>query len=727
MKVAFAEDNVKAAHGLGASKTFAIRTNAHAFKMLSSGLYSDKIGAVLREIGCNAADAHKLAHTPALPFEVKLPNRLDPEFWIKDWGPGLSPEDIEGLYTTYFSSSKQSSNDFTGAFGLGSKSPFSYTDSFTITSCFAGRQQTYSAYLGNDGCPAIMLLDDAPVSPEWSHGIKVTFPVKREDMAQFSAKAKEIYRWFDVMPTVLGAPAIERRVKKKDGVNFFIPEDAGQVGVLMGNVWYPLDASRAGELLTCLNVTLKLNIGEVEVAASRESLQYSPDSVAALKARVALAEKEVVKELIAELEKLGLNTWEGKCAAKARLEAIVGNRHYNLKDILVRHGVSTTLAESLFESSCKVENMTVGPTIRKMRRGQTNQILGAVTSMHVQLNPKTAIVVSDGEPHPLVRVKAKMEDGTYDQVILITPKDAADRSMATVGREITTKLGMKVTPLSDLPLPAAWLAIYALKKKKKKKGAVLAPPSFDAKFVDGTTVNTAKVKPDCQYTMVKIAASGWSRRDKSKGPKGGTFFLDEWKRVWTAYCLLQKELGVDGPRNYVCATRTDLRNSGYSALGWADIHTAVGAWMSKPEVKAALFKKMKVKKVGLEVNRPNDYSYRGEPLLKILGWIRKTYPVIWKEVSPLLIRFKLEVPPELAPGTNDELACIDQYRVIAQWFEEQVPDQVRSLTIEDITNAVGVRFPLSDLICGQAWNRILADHPETVPTILSAILSKEVP
>lgn len=723
MKVAFAEDNVKAAHGLGASKTFAIRTNAHAFKMLSSGLYSDKIGAVLREIGCNAADAHKLAHTPALPFEVKLPNRLDPEFWIKDWGPGLSPEDIEGLYTTYFSSSKQSSNDFTGAFGLGSKSPFSYTDSFTIASCFAGRQRTYSAHLGNDGCPAIMLLDDAPVSPEWPHGIKVTFPVKRDDMNAFNMKAEEIYRWFDVLPTMLGAPAIEPVKRKKDGVNFLIPDGASRAGVLMGNVWYPLD-NNAGELLSCLNVTLKLNIGEVEVAASRENLQYSPDSVKALKVRVELAEKEVVVELIADLEKLGLDTWEGKCAAKARLEAIVGNHGYHLKDILIKHGVQRGLAESMFDSSCKVENLTVGPTIRKMRHGQTNQIVSPSSSIRVNLTPKTAIVVSAGEPHPLVRVKAKIEDGTYEQIILITPKDAADRSMATVGREITTALGMKVTPLSDLPLPAAWLATYAL--KKKKKGAVVAPPSFDAKFVDGTVTDTTKVKSDSQYIMVKIAASGWSRRDKGKGAKGA-FFLDEWKRIWNAYRQLQQDLGIDGPQNYVCATSTDLRNSGYSALGWTDIQVAVATWMSKPEVKTALLKKMKTKKVGLEVHPPNDYNYsRGEPLIKILGWIRKKFPSLWKTIQPILTQHSLEVPPELAPGTNDEPACMEHYREVAQWFEEQVPEQVRSLTTEDIINAVSVRFPLSDKICGQAWNNILAEHSETVPTILSVLLSKEV-
>ena len=63
------------------------RTQAHikmspaAFKILSSTVYSDKIGAVLREIGCNAADAHVEMGTPDRPFDVKMPSTLKTIFW----------------------------------------------------------------------------------------------------------------------------------------------------------------------------------------------------------------------------------------------------------------------------------------------------------------------------------------------------------------------------------------------------------------------------------------------------------------------------------------------------------------------------------------------------------------------------------------------------------------------------------------------------------------------
>ena len=68
------------------------------------------------------------------PFEVHLPTILEPYFSVRDYGTGLTDQEIESIYTTYFESTKTNSNEYIGALGLGSKSPFSYTDNFTVTS-----------------------------------------------------------------------------------------------------------------------------------------------------------------------------------------------------------------------------------------------------------------------------------------------------------------------------------------------------------------------------------------------------------------------------------------------------------------------------------------------------------------------------------------------------------------------------------------------------------------
>ena len=104
--------------------SFGIKQSPKAFQILSSGLYSNKPMAIVRELSANAADAHVLNGNQAVPFEIKLPNRLDSQFYLKDFGPGLSHDQVMRLYTTYFDSTKSESNDFIGGLGLGSKSPF---------------------------------------------------------------------------------------------------------------------------------------------------------------------------------------------------------------------------------------------------------------------------------------------------------------------------------------------------------------------------------------------------------------------------------------------------------------------------------------------------------------------------------------------------------------------------------------------------------------------------
>ena len=59
---------------------FRIRNSAKAFNILSSGLYANKIRAIVRELSCNAVDSHMAAGCADTPFDVHLPNQLEPWF-----------------------------------------------------------------------------------------------------------------------------------------------------------------------------------------------------------------------------------------------------------------------------------------------------------------------------------------------------------------------------------------------------------------------------------------------------------------------------------------------------------------------------------------------------------------------------------------------------------------------------------------------------------------------
>ncbi len=272
-------------------KSFTIKASSAAFDILSSGLYSDKILAIVRELSCNAYDAHVSAGKKDIPFEIKLPNDIDPTFYVKDFGIGLSHEDVFSLYTTYFDSTKDNSNDFVGMLGLGSKSPFSYVSNFIVESRINGVVSFYSCFKNEKGLPAIALLSTSDTTEE--NGLTVKLTANRADFTKFETAAKTALTYFDPYPIVLGRQDTFKPPKithSMVGSNWKLrSSDIGYRGlrIIQGFVSYPVDVSviRQQELSTIAIALLEasidcyVNIGDVDIAASRETLSYTPATI----------------------------------------------------------------------------------------------------------------------------------------------------------------------------------------------------------------------------------------------------------------------------------------------------------------------------------------------------------------------------------------------------------------------------------------------------------------
>lgn len=263
-----------------------IKMHGHAFKILSSTMYSRPKHAIIREIGCNAADAHTIQGTPDRPFEIKLPNNNDPLFWIRDFGPGIPPEQMADLYLNYFDSTKRTDNSQIGGFGLGAKTPLCYTNSFNVTSVNNGVSRSYVIHLNNEGIPVCELLGSTPASPEWPHGVRVGFAVDPADYASFITAAEEILRWFTPSPIIFGAKLDLTR-----------PHDAN--GIRMGNVFYPVSTCDIKSHLFPL--VIEGAIGEFSVTPSRETLHLDEKT----KTRLALRfSQETTNSVEAFLEQI---------------------------------------------------------------------------------------------------------------------------------------------------------------------------------------------------------------------------------------------------------------------------------------------------------------------------------------------------------------------------------------------------------------------------------------
>ena len=313
-----APQNEAVVSNVGEIGEFRIRNSAKAFNILSSGLYANKVRAIIRELSCNAIDSHVAAGKVGTPFDVHLPNALEPHFSIRDYGTGLTHEQVTNIYTTYFESTKTASNEFIGALGLGSKSPFSYTDNFTVTAIKDGRKGIYTAFINEQGVPSIaLMMEEETTEPA---GVEVKFSVNdRYDFDKFRQEARSVYKWFKQRPVVSGVDKFEFPEVKYESENI-IPgvHSAGDFRhsvALMGNISYPIEIPQAdntiGELrglLSC-GLIMEFDIGELDFQASREGLSYIPQTIEAIKRKLEKLNAALAVVIAKEADAI-TNTWE---------------------------------------------------------------------------------------------------------------------------------------------------------------------------------------------------------------------------------------------------------------------------------------------------------------------------------------------------------------------------------------------------------------------------------
>lgn len=172
------------------------------FDILRKNMYTDPIGAVVREICTNARDANAEVGKANVPISITLPNNSYPYLVIKDCGPGISPERMANFYSSYGSSTKRNTNDQIGAFGLGSKTPFCLTDQYIITSNIDGLKYEYTCYIDESGRGKIS--KSQPEATKEQNGTSIKIPIKKEHFQQCKEKAFYYTQYWPVQPIFPG-------------------------------------------------------------------------------------------------------------------------------------------------------------------------------------------------------------------------------------------------------------------------------------------------------------------------------------------------------------------------------------------------------------------------------------------------------------------------------------------------------------------------------------------
>lgn len=289
------------------AKNATISKNTGAiFSILTESVYANPRIAGVREIISNALDATTRAKS-ARPIEIKSPSPLDTSFSVRDYGNGLSEQEVEDLYTSLGASSKKEVEDEIGFFGIGALSPLAYVEQFTVQSFKDGNVDIYSIYAGDDGVPQVAKISSG--KSKEPNGLKVSYNVKRDEITAFAADIISTLTY--IPPERYSCPALQVSYYKttlktnKDlsisfNDNIFITKRGYSYNtkniIIMGGVCYEFDSMLfKSALFTHHNLVIEAPIGAVSVQASREKLRMNAKTTAYI--------EEVLKFITVNLEK----------------------------------------------------------------------------------------------------------------------------------------------------------------------------------------------------------------------------------------------------------------------------------------------------------------------------------------------------------------------------------------------------------------------------------------
>lgn len=443
MKISTASDTVIERTGIASDGAFRINFNAKMARILSDGIYSNKPEAICRELGCNALDSHVMAGKGTVPIEIHLPTTLEPFFHVRDFGLGLDHDEVQNIFTVYGESTKTGTNDAVGQLGLGSKVPFAYCDAFDVVARKNGVERHYSMYKNETGLPSCALLLETATTA--CNGVTVKLAVPRGDFANFADSARNVFRWFDVPPRFtgvsdIGMPPIEYEfsgsnwgVRKRRSHRY----GSSQSFALMGPVAYPIDvrnikgisAHRGLQELVRLPLVLKFNIGDLDMAVSREALSYDERTQKAVVDKLVTVLRELEQQIGTRIGSAA-TLWDAHVAwadtfntgdLRYELSTIYGNTGILWHNKLIKNSEMSIAVKDMYGddvAGLRFHLMRLSPGVRRTREESFYEVISLPTSK------RTVIVFNDLDKGASSRILKLAEENNNNINVYCFPPSA---------------------------------------------------------------------------------------------------------------------------------------------------------------------------------------------------------------------------------------------------------------------------------------------------------------
>jgi hypothetical protein len=503
--------------GSSQESQFKMKTSRKAFQILSD-LYSDKPLAIVRELGCNASDSMVAAGKADRPFLIHVPNALEPYLTIQDFGTGISHENIYNIYATYFESTKTNTNDQIGCLGLGSKSPFCYTDNFLVTSIHEGVKNIYNAFFNESNTPAIALMSTSPTTEE--NGVAIQIPVKKDDFGSFYNAIKKSFRFFSIKPIIKGGTIDwnnEKPIFIGKGWESYETFHQAESYAIMGGVSYHIDIHKVADehydFIRRGGLVMYFGMGELDFTPSRESLSYCPDTIKALNDKLTFAFKNLQEKMSDDVNKATnlFDAIQQVFQLKQKFEYLA-NLNF---DKLTWKGINVSNPAKLISDMSKAGVAT--HSYINYGRNKYRE------SVHVSFNQKAIWYYDDLPKGTLNRVKGVLKNSN-DSVLCVFTMDAYKEMTSNKNPDLSFDKS-RFLPTSSLPIPTRVAGSGGGGGNTRAKGVFNVygvgdrwKSAWEGRQFDANKIPKYYVVKDVKTwaTDIKIPGLTYSFRDKSQ-------------------------------------------------------------------------------------------------------------------------------------------------------------------------------------------------------------------
>lgn len=306
------------------------------------GFYKEIIPSIVREWASNAEDSHRAIKNPAPIIVSLIKNNDNYKFTVQDFGEGIDQKTIDTIMSKMGLSTKSSSADLIGSYGIGLKSGWAYSNYFTVIGRKDGKEGKWLFNKDDKGFSINTIYENKVTSEK--NGAIFELPVKHLDVHVFSTSIKQQLAYFKNVYIVdqFGQGYNTNEYKIIEGKHYKISElyDFKKIHLTIDDVYYAIDWDHLGISPIYFNLALKFSLTDgIIPLPARESYRCTDLSKQLILNKLTEVANELISEYNDNIKDVEYTTWqEGSKHIKNNNFNIIKNGETFYIDKLLEYG-----------------------------------------------------------------------------------------------------------------------------------------------------------------------------------------------------------------------------------------------------------------------------------------------------------------------------------------------------------------------------------------------------